>query len=206
METTNQTHVDLEEGGGINHNSETNIVDLTEEEEKRIDLYASLEVIVDLEGGLVDVDHEELDGKVDFLELVNSSNGKGRGCRICHLSFDDDEERLNSELGCSCKGDLALAHNHCAQTWFNIRGNKTCEICGSLACNVLGGLGGGREAELDVGSSTAVAIEVSTMMLPRQQTDDRRSFWKGHRFLNFLLACMVFAFVISWLFHFNLPS
>lgn len=35
---------------------------------------------------------------------------------------------------------------------------------------------------------------------------ETRSFWHGHRFLNFLLACMVFAFVISWLFHFNVPS
>lgn len=35
---------------------------------------------------------------------------------------------------------------------------------------------------------------------------DTRNFWQGHRFLNFLLACMVFAFVISWLFHFNVPS
>lgn len=35
---------------------------------------------------------------------------------------------------------------------------------------------------------------------------EARSFWQGHRFLNFLLACMVFAFVISWLFHFNVPS
>ena len=35
---------------------------------------------------------------------------------------------------------------------------------------------------------------------------ETRNFWQGHRFLNFLLACMVFAFVISWLFHFNVPS
>ncbi|KAK8546138.1 hypothetical protein V6N12_026940 [Hibiscus sabdariffa] len=35
---------------------------------------------------------------------------------------------------------------------------------------------------------------------------ESRNFWQGHRFLNFLLACMVFAFVISWLFHFNIPS
>lgn len=35
---------------------------------------------------------------------------------------------------------------------------------------------------------------------------ETRNFWQGHRFLNFLLACMVFAFVISWLFHFNIPS
>jgi hypothetical protein len=36
--------------------------------------------------------------------------------------------------------------------------------------------------------------------------NEPRRFWQGHRFLNFLLACMVFAFVISWLFHFNVPG
>ena len=36
--------------------------------------------------------------------------------------------------------------------------------------------------------------------------NETRRFWQGHRFLNFLLACMVFAFVISWLFHFNVPG
>lgn len=43
----------------------------------------------------------------------------------------------------------------------------------------------------------------STVPIHQAET---RNFWQGHRFLNFLLACMVFAFVISWLFHFNIPS
>ncbi|EEE55675.1 hypothetical protein OsJ_04088 [Oryza sativa Japonica Group] len=41
-------------------------------------------------------------------------------------------------LGCSCKDDLSCAHKQCAETWFKIRGNRICEICGSTACNVVG--------------------------------------------------------------------
>ncbi|KAL4386351.1 hypothetical protein GQ457_09G030190 [Hibiscus cannabinus] len=35
-----------------------------------------------------------------------------------------------------CKDDLAAAHKHCAEAWFKIKGNRTCEICGSTARNV----------------------------------------------------------------------
>lgn len=49
-----------------------------------------------------------------------------KDCRICHLSFESSgpETWVSIELGCSCKGDLASAHKHCAETWFKIKGNK----------------------------------------------------------------------------------
>lgn len=126
-----------------------------------------------------------------------------RDCRICHLSMDmtNHESGIPMELGCFCKNDLAAAHKHCAEAWFKIKGNKTCEICGSIAHNVAGAM----EVQMteQFNESSDPSIVPPTGPSPPSET---RNFWQGHRFLNFLLACMVFAFVISWLFHFNVPS
>ncbi|KAF5467378.1 hypothetical protein F2P56_017206 [Juglans regia] len=141
---------------------------------------------VDLERGLPEI-------KVHLAKVE-------RDCRICHLSWDaaNLESGVPIELGCSCKDDLAAAHKQCAEAWFKIKGNKTCEICGSIAHNV----SGANEAEVtEQWNETNDAVAIA----PTHSTETPR-FWQGHRFLNFLLACMVFAFVISWLFHFNVPS
>ncbi|KAK9742378.1 hypothetical protein RND81_03G168400 [Saponaria officinalis] len=132
---------------------------------------------------------------------VNSPK-KQRDCRICHVSFDGSniESGLTIELGCSCKEDLASAHKHCAEVWFKIRGNKTCEICGSTARNVVGV----NEADSMEQWNEANDIAPAPAVVPHPA--EARHFWQGHKFLNFLLACMVFAFVISWLFHFNVSS
>ncbi|KZV34969.1 zinc finger family protein [Dorcoceras hygrometricum] len=117
-------------------------------------------------------------------------------CRICHLNSDAANQDSGPlfQLGCSCRDDLAVAHKQCAEAWFKIKGNKTCEICGSIAQNV----SGTNEAELAQardGSNNSATTAA-----------DSRNIWQNHRVLNFLLACMVFAFVISWLFHFNVRS
>ncbi|XP_077238843.1 uncharacterized protein LOC143879987 [Tasmannia lanceolata] len=120
-----------------------------------------------------------------------------KDCRICHLSLEsaNHESGIPIELGCSCKEDLAAAHKQCAEAWFKIKGNKTCEICGATARNVVGG----NETEfMEHWNETSNAVAATPT--------ETRNFWHGHRFLNFLLACMVFAFVISWLCHFNVPS
>ncbi|CAH8392641.1 unnamed protein product [Eruca vesicaria subsp. sativa] len=108
------------------------------------------------------------------------------------------------ELGCSCKEDLAIAHRQCAETWFKIKGDKICEICQSVAKNVGGANemhvtstveerelrnGGGGEETAAV--AAAIAIE---------------NRWQPQRVVNIVLACMVFGFVISWLFHFHVSS
>ncbi|XP_022842055.1 uncharacterized protein LOC111365749 [Olea europaea var. sylvestris] len=127
-----------------------------------------------------------------------------RDCRICHLSLvsSSPESGVAIELGCSCKDDLAAAHKHCAETWFKIKGNKTCEICNSIARNVVGP----NSTEGAQQANETNAVETNTSSAPASLVTDSRSCLNGHRFLNFLLACMVFAFVISWLFHFNIPS
>lgn len=48
-------------------------------------------------------------------------------CRICFVELAEGGETLKME--CSCKGDLALAHEKCAVTWFRIKGNRTCDVC-----------------------------------------------------------------------------
>ncbi|XP_015089502.1 uncharacterized protein LOC107032417 [Solanum pennellii] len=127
-----------------------------------------------------------------------------RDCRICHLGLVScgNEYGVAIELGCSCKDDLAAAHKHCAETWFKIKGNKTCEICNSIARNVVG------PTDIESAQQTTEINDLATYVVPAQvsSSSERRTCLNGHRFLNFLLACMVFAFVISWLFHFNIPS
>ncbi|KAL4576234.1 hypothetical protein LXL04_012325 [Taraxacum kok-saghyz] len=171
-----------------------------EEQEKGRESSVSDFSVVDLEHGGGGV-HGDEGSKVHLSKIE-------RDCRICHLSLDltnqESENGIPIELGCCCKDDLAAAHKHCAEAWFKIKGNKTCEICGSIAQNVAGA----NEAELleqwnEANDATSAATAPGGT---NATSSESRNFWQGHRFLNFLLACMVFAFVISWLFHFNVPS
>ncbi|CAL1378923.1 unnamed protein product [Linum trigynum] len=146
------------------------------------------------------------EGKVHYVDESKAEVD----CRICHLGLESNsqESGIPIELGCSCKADLAAAHKHCAETWFKIKGNKTCEICNSVAKNVVGiteaeSVVVDHSTELNANNSSVTAVAATSSA---QHSDTSRNFWQGHRFLNFLLACMVFAFVISWLFHFNVPS
>uniref|UniRef100_A0A6M2F9C5 RING-CH-type domain-containing protein n=1 Tax=Populus davidiana TaxID=266767 RepID=A0A6M2F9C5_9ROSI len=129
-----------------------------------------------------------------------------RDCRICHLDLESNshESGVPIELGCSCKDDLAAAHKQCAETWFKIKGNKTCEICHSIARNVV--LARDIESIEHSNETSNVMVTSAAAASTSNPTTETRSFWQGHRFLNFLLACVVFAFVLSWLFHFNVPS
>lgn len=197
-----QTHVDIGEldrrhstaGSSSSTSTSADGAEIEAVQEKGRDFSVSESSgLVDLEVGAVSV------------EESNSHLGKSeKDCRICHLSLDagNQEAGVPIELGCSCKDDLAAAHKQCAEAWFKIKGNKTCEICGSTARNVVG-LTDAEVMEHWVEPNDASTASLAATMVHPSET---RNFWQGHRFLNFLLACMVFAFVISWLFHFNIPS
>ncbi|XP_056170619.1 uncharacterized protein LOC130134553 [Syzygium oleosum] len=138
------------------------------------------------------------------VHLGKAERERERDCRICHLGLESNshESGVAIELGCACKDDLATAHKNCAETWFKIKGNKTCEICQSIARNV----SGASEIEATEQSNETHSATAASAVLAPIPPSETRSFWHGHRLLNFLLACMVFAFVISWLFHFRMPS
>ncbi|KAG9158902.1 hypothetical protein Leryth_013295 [Lithospermum erythrorhizon] len=149
---------------------------------------------VDLESGELEMRKVDSDNKEEEV---------GKDCRICHLSLmgngiSDDDSNGNAgiciELGCACKGDLGNAHKQCAETWFKMKGNTTCEICGATAINIAG------EQAPDLSSATAAVPPVPAA------SPERHNYCHGRRVMNFLLACMIFAFVISWLFHFNVLS
>ncbi|CAG7874299.1 uncharacterized protein LOC103867153 [Brassica rapa] len=126
-----------------------------------------------------------------------------KDCRICHLGVVETSGGGAMELGCSCKEDLAIAHRQCAETWFKIKGDKICEICQSVAKNV----GGANEMvtstvdEREVrngGGGEETAAVAAAMAIENR--------WQPQRVVNIVLACMVFGFVVSWLFHFHVSS
>lgn len=118
----------------------------------------------------------------------NGSSGE-RTCRVCYLGqASRPESGPPIELGCDCKEDLAFAHRQCAEAWFKIKGNKTCEICGSTVHNVIG-----------VGDATFMENWNGDARTAAES--DAARCWQNHRLFNILLACMVFAFVLPWLFH-----
>lgn len=116
-------------------------------------------------------------------------------CRICHLSSDHGPGTMDLiELGCSCRGELGAVHRHCAETWFKLKGNRCCEICGETAKNITG-----------VGDMRFMEEWNERRSLGNSRiTSSRGRCWRGHRLCNFLMVCLVIAFILPWFFRVNM--
>lgn len=144
-------------------------------------------------------EEDEVDLECGESELYVQNNGEERGfrCRICHSNSegnnddsqgDEDSEGVRVELGCSCKGDLAVAHKHCAETWFGVKGDPICEICGSIALNFIG------ELENEV-------LNIDVQSQASEAGSETHGFKHGHLVMTFMIAFMVLTFAISYVFH-----
>ncbi|KAI3465851.1 hypothetical protein Pfo_022514 [Paulownia fortunei] len=124
--------------------------------------------------------------------VVGESSKAEKICRICH--FGSELSSGGSELiplGCDCRGELGVSHQHCAQVWFSQKRNRLCEICGKTAKNI-----NSNNAE-----DTAIfMMEWNEMRLVAATLDSSRESSRRCKqsFCNFLLGCLVLAFVLPW--------
>ncbi|XP_015576662.1 uncharacterized protein LOC8275155 [Ricinus communis] len=123
-------------------------------------------------------------------------------CRICHLSSEVMQETTatNSsmeliQLGCGCKDELGIAHAYCAEAWFKLKGNRICEICGETAKNVTGVRDNRFMEEWN---------ERRIISTNSSSPEGGGGCWRGQPFCNFLMACLVIAFVLPWFFRVNM--
>ncbi|XP_057470503.1 uncharacterized protein LOC130759405 [Actinidia eriantha] len=166
------------------------------------------------EGKIKDLKEEKQSCVIDvkFGEGKLSENLDGeRVCRICHLSSDPSlETPIPSppatttaaaatsgliQLGCGCKDELGIVHAHCAEAWFKLKGNRQCEICGETAKNVTGV---GDNRFIEEWNETRSAGGGTNF------SERGRGCWRGQPFCNFLMACLVIAFVLPWFLRVNM--
>uniref|UniRef100_A0A9I9DLZ1 RING-CH-type domain-containing protein n=1 Tax=Cucumis melo TaxID=3656 RepID=A0A9I9DLZ1_CUCME len=163
-----------------------------------------IEGVLDAEmGHFISESSSEVDLESGDLEVKVHLGKIERDCRICHLELESSGGRDNSDtpiqLGCCCRGDLGTAHKQCAETWFKIKGNTICEICGATAQNVA-------SQQINEPSNAVAAAVASSALTAPLTLVETRTIFHGRRIMNFLLACMLLAFAMSWLFHFKLMS
>ncbi|KAJ8762000.1 hypothetical protein K2173_006602 [Erythroxylum novogranatense] len=152
---------------------------------------------------------------IDFVGRGESKDNRDGEtvCRICHLNSEvvlESGAAIAStaasgsasastmdliQLGCGCKNELGIAHSHCAEAWFKLKQNRICEICGEMAKNVT-----------DVGDSRFVEEwnHVRLMVNGNRFSDRGGGCWRGQPFCNFLMACLVVAFILPLFFRVDL--
>ncbi|PWA57298.1 zinc finger, RING-CH-type, Zinc finger, RING/FYVE/PHD-type [Artemisia annua] len=129
---------------------------------------------------------------------LDSSVGSFRFC--FHDRMVPTSEEVDLENG---QGDMGIAHQRCAVTWFTTKGDLTCEICGAIAQNVCEiahtvALEQSLQAVNEDAELEAIEASLSGATFSEPET---ASSVNGRRFVNLLLGCMVMAFLISWLLH-----
>ncbi|KAK2642498.1 hypothetical protein Ddye_024261 [Dipteronia dyeriana] len=169
---------------------------LVESEKRKVSKVDKEYCVIDMNCGAGDRDRK------GFKESFDGE----RVCRICHLSSEQLSETASDTsfctttvelipIGCGCKDELGIAHIHCAESWFKLKGNRSCEICGQIAKNIAG-----------VGDNRFMAEWNEQRIIGSgSNTSERRGgCWRGQPFCNFLMACLVIAFVLPWFFRVNM--
>ncbi|XP_052476436.1 uncharacterized protein LOC105797633 [Gossypium raimondii] len=104
-------------------------------------------------------------------------------CRICHLNSEQSLHITSTtavameliQIGCGCKDELGIAHSHCAEAWFKLKGNRLCEICGQTAGNITGVKDNGFIENWHHQGSTTVSVRTS---------DQGRDHWRGQPYVT----------------------
>ncbi|KAK7302965.1 hypothetical protein RJT34_13862 [Clitoria ternatea] len=160
--------------------------------------------------GVLEIDKNScvIDIKCSSRKKFYENSDSERICRICLLASGQPSDSTMTvgtasiatsadliQLGCACKDELGIAHVHCAEAWFKLKGNRLCEICGDTAKNVSGIANNGFMEEWN-----------ERRFLDNDDDSSRRfgGCWRGQPFCNFLMACLVIAFVLPWFFRVNM--
>ncbi|XP_027338930.1 uncharacterized protein LOC113852761 [Abrus precatorius] len=107
-------------------------------------------------------------------------------CRICLVELGEGANTLRME--CSCKGELALAHQDCAVKWFSIKGNKTCDVCKQDVRNLPVTL-------LKISNPLTVARQPSSAPAPQQREIAYYRIWQDVSVLVLVSMLAYFCFL-----------
>ncbi|XP_027153782.1 E3 ubiquitin-protein ligase MARCH11-like [Coffea eugenioides] len=133
---------------------------------------------------------EETGSHADDVKIDEEHLRAEQICRICHLGNEPSSSGSSEliQLGCHCRGELGISHRSCAETWFQQRGNRLCEICNNTAKNV--------RLIKDISIYIRDYHEIRPMAVAGYDSP-RESPRRCKQFCNFLLACLVVGFIIS---------
>lgn len=128
---------------------------------------------------LLDAEKGKGDTKEDVEEAIPEDEAV---CRICMDSLTEDYgETLKME--CLCLGEMALAHKECAFKWFGIKGDRVCDVCGSVVNNI------------PVTVVPFVVKETSSHSLSMEAQTVRRAVWQDVLIMGTINTMAHFCFI-----------